>query len=141
MAESNTVLTLRAKRDAIKAAIANYERQLETAKSDFTHVTAALAIFEASDNPESQRAYVGLYRYFKYGEVAAMCRDMLAGGPATTPELTKRVMAAKGMDPGDRVLVQTVNFTVLRSLRGMAKRKVVMQTRQRTRCLWSLVST
>lgn len=55
MAESQTVTTLRAKRDAIKAAIANYERQLETAKSDFTHVTAALAIFEASDNAQRLR--------------------------------------------------------------------------------------
>jgi hypothetical protein len=138
VAESQTVVTLRAKRDAIKAAIDNYERQLEVARSDFTHVSAALAIFEASDNPDSQRAYVSLYRYFKYGEVAAMCRDMLAAGPLTTPELTKRVMAAKGMDPADRVLVGTVNFTVLRSLRGLARRNAINCNRQRNRCSWSL---
>jgi uncharacterized protein (UPF0212 family) len=77
MAESQTVVTLRAKRDAIAAAILNYERQLEQAKTDFVHVTAALSIFEAEDQPGSERAYVSLYRYFKYGEVAALCREAL----------------------------------------------------------------
>ncbi len=138
MAESQTVTTLRNKRDAIAAAIASYERQLDQARHDFTHVTAALAIFEAQDEPGSQRAYVALHRFFKYGEVAAMCRAMLADGPMTTPELTKRVMADKGMDPADRVLVQTVNFTVLRSMRGMAKRKTVTQARKRGRCIWAI---
>jgi hypothetical protein len=138
MAESQTVTTLRAKRDAIKAAIDNYERQLEVARHDFTHVSAALAIFEAQDEPGSQRAYVALHKFFRYGEVATMCRAMLADGPQSTPELTKRVMAEKGMDPADRVLVQTVNFTVLRSLRGLARRKTVTQTRKRGRCIWAL---
>jgi hypothetical protein len=139
MAESQTVVILRAKRDAIKAAIANYERQLDQARHDFTHVSAALAIFEAQDDPGSHRAYVALHKFFRYGEVAVMCRALLADGPMTTPELTKRVMAERGMDPADRVLAATVNFTVLRSLRGMAKRKAVTKTRSRHRCVWALV--
>ncbi len=51
MAESQTVVILRAKRDAIRAAIANGEGQLEQAKNDFTHITAALQIFEAQETP------------------------------------------------------------------------------------------
>jgi hypothetical protein len=137
MAESQTVVTLRAKRDAIAAAISNYERQLEIARSDFTHVSAALAIFEASDNPGSQRAYVALYRHFTYGEIATRCREALEAGPMSTTDLTKRIMADKGLDPADRVLVQSVGFSVLRSLRGLARRGTVTQTRKRGRCIWA----
>jgi hypothetical protein len=140
MSESQTVSTLRAKRDAIAAAILNYERQLERARSDFTHVTAALAIFEASEEPGSNRVYVSLYRYFRYGEIAAMCRDMLASGAQTTTELAKRIMAEKGLDDTDKVLAQSVSFTVLRSLRGLTKRKTVECERRKGRCLWSLTS-
>jgi hypothetical protein len=70
MAESQTVTILRNKRDAIGAAIINYERHLEQAKADFAHITAALAIFDAGDKPGSQRPYVSLYRTFRYGEIA-----------------------------------------------------------------------
>jgi len=42
MAESQTVTILRAKREEIAAAILNYERQLENARADFAHITAAL---------------------------------------------------------------------------------------------------
>lgn len=136
MAESQTISTLRAKRDAIASAIANYERQLEQAKADFTHITAALEIFEAQDDPASQRSYVALYRYFKYGEIAGLCREYLEDGPQTTTELTRRVMAAKGLDPDERVLAKSVGFSVLRSLRGLAKRQTVKCTRRGNRCLW-----
>jgi len=138
MAESQTVVILRAKRDAIKAAIDNYERQLDLARHDFTHVTAALTIFEAEDRPGSQRAYVALYRHFKYGEIANLCRAALVDGTQSTTDLTKRIMADKGMDPADRVLVASVNFSVLRSLRGLARRRVVTQMRKRGRCIWAL---
>ena len=57
MAESQTVTILRAKREEIAAAILNYERQLENARADFAHITAALAIFDAGDKPGSQRPY------------------------------------------------------------------------------------
>ena len=140
MAESQTVATLRAKRDAIAAAIANYERQLEQAKADFTHITAALAIFEAQDEPASQRSYVALYRYFKYGEIAGLCREYLKDGPQTTAELTRRVMAAKGLDPDERVLAKSVGFSVLRSLRGLVKRQVVLGLRRQNRCVWQFAN-
>jgi hypothetical protein len=141
MAESQTVVTLRAKREAIGAAIINYERQLEQAKADFAHITAALAIFDAGDKPGSQRPYTSLYRAFRYGEIAAMCRDRLAEGPLSTPDLARHVMAAKGMDAADRVLARSVGFSVLQSLRGMARRCIVDKLpKSRGRCIWRLTS-
>lgn len=139
MAESQTVTILRAKRDAIAATIQNYERELDRAKADFTHVTATLAIFDAGDKPGSQRPYTSVYRAFKYGELAAMCREAIADGPLTTPDITKRLMAQKGLDHSNRVLVRSVGFSVLQSMRGMARRKMVAKLpRSRGRCVWEL---
>jgi len=140
MAESQTVVTLRAKRDAIASAILNYEHLLDQAKSDFAHVTAALSIFEAEQEPGANRAYVSLYRYFKYGEIAGLCQQALRAGPMTTTDLAKHVMEAKGLDSTDKLLARSVAFSVLRSLRGLARRKAVGCTRRSNRCLWSLTS-
>lgn len=138
MAESQTVVTLRAKRDAIASAILNYERQLEQARADFAHITAALSIFEANDDPGSQRAYVSLFHYFKYGEVASLCRTALGNGARSTTDLAKHIMALKGLDTADKMIGRSVAFSVLRSLRGMARRGTVRCTRHRNRCVWAL---
>jgi hypothetical protein len=141
MAESQTVTILRAKREAIAAAIQNYERQLEQAKADFAHITAALAIFDQGDKPGSQRPYTSLCRAFRYGEIAALCRASLARGPLSTPDIARRVMAEKGLDAADRVLARSVGFSVLQSMRGMARRRMVKKlARSRGRCVWALLA-
>ncbi len=141
MAESQTVTILRAKREEIAAAIVNYERELERAKADFAHITAALAIFDAGDRPGSQRPYTHLCRAFRYGEIAALCRAKLTEGPFSTPDLAKHVMTAKGLDAADRVLARSIGFSVLQSLRGMSRRYLVEKLpKQRGRCIWRLTS-
>ena len=141
MAESQTVTILRAKREEIGAAIINYERQLEQAKADFAHITAALAIFDQDDKPGSQRPYTHLCRVFRYGEIAALCRAKLADGPLSTPDLAKHVMTEKGLDAADRVLARSIGFSVLQSMRGMARRCMVEKMpKSRGRCVWRLTS-
>ena len=139
MAESQTVVILRNKRDDIALAITTYERELERARADFAHITAALAIFDAGDQPGSQRPYTHLVRGVRYGELAALCRAALADGPLSTPEIAKYVMAEKGMDAGNRVLARSIGFSVLQSMRGMARRQIVRKLHQsRGRCVWEL---
>lgn len=139
MAESQTVVILRNKRDDIALAITTYERELERARADFAHITAALAIFDAGDQPGSQRPYTHLVRGFRYGELAALCRAAIADGPLSTPEIAKYVMAEKGMDAGNRVLARSIGFSVLQSMRGMARRQIVRKLHQsRGRCVWEL---
>jgi hypothetical protein len=141
MAESQTVIILRNKRDDIAAAISNYERELEKARADFAHITAALAIFDAGDQPGSQRPYTHICRGFRYGELAALCRAALAEGPLSTPDIAKRVMLAKDMDATNRVLARSVGFSVLQSMRGMARRKMVEKLPQsRGRCVWRIAA-
>jgi hypothetical protein len=86
MAESQTVVILSAKRAELAAAIENYERELDRARADYAHITAALVIFDAGDKPGSQRPYTHLVRGFQYGEIARWCRDKLADGPLATPD-------------------------------------------------------
>lgn len=64
-----------------------------------------------------------------------MCRAALQGGPRTTTDLAKYVMAVKGLDAADRVLARSIAFSVLRSLRGLFRRGVIQRARHRNRCV------
>jgi hypothetical protein len=68
MAEIRTVTTLRRKRDEVRKAVRKYERCLDQARADLTHLIAAIAIFEAKGSDESLPAYADLKRLFRYGD-------------------------------------------------------------------------
>jgi hypothetical protein len=59
MAEIRTVTTLHRKRDEVRKAVRKYERCLDQARADLTHLIAAIAIFEARGCDESLPAYAG----------------------------------------------------------------------------------
>jgi len=105
MAEIRTVTTLRRKRDEIRRAIRNYERKLDQARANLTHLIAAIAIFEAKGGDDSLPAYADLHRLFRYGEAFKFCQQALASGSKTTRELAVYVYVAnaKGLDGGDAV--------------------------------------
>jgi hypothetical protein len=106
MAEIRTVTTLRSKRAEIIAAIANYEKKLAQARADLAQITAAIAIFEASGEIEGTPPYVDIHRCFKRGEAMTLCKEALAAhGPLNTRQLALKVMGAKGLDVGDKVLL------------------------------------
>jgi hypothetical protein len=81
MTEIRTVTILRFKRDQIVHSIRLYERQLEQARADLAHVTAAIRIFEASGNAKDMPRYVDTHRLFKRGEAMMLCKEALASGP------------------------------------------------------------
>jgi hypothetical protein len=122
MAEIRTVTTLVTKRDEIERAIAGYESRLAQAKADLSHVNACIAIFEAHDDPTGSRAYVDTHRLFARGEMMRLCKDGLASGPKTTKELALIVMAAKGLDIGDKVLARVMALRLVHALRQQWKR-------------------
>jgi hypothetical protein len=122
MAEIRTVTTLRTKRDEIVHSIRLYERQLEQARADLAHVTAAIRIFEASDNAKDMARYVDTHRLFKRGESWVLCQQALADGPRTTKELAQHAMKAKSLDTGDKVLARSVAMTMVHMLRMRAQR-------------------
>jgi hypothetical protein len=84
MAEIRTVATLRSKRDEILASIKLYEKRLAQARADLSHVTACIAIFEASGELGAIPSYIDTHRMFARGELIALGKQSLASGPKTT---------------------------------------------------------
>jgi len=95
MPEIRTVTTLVAKRDEIEAAITNYERRLEQAGADLSHVNAVISIFEAAGDRDTTTAYTDIHRLFQRGDLTAICKAALAQhGPMNTRALVTHILAA-----------------------------------------------
>lgn len=137
MAEIRTVTTLTAKRLEVEAAISNYEKRLAQARADLSHINACIAIFEASGEPGEAGAYVDTHRLFARGETMAICREALASGPKTTKDLALCVMAAKGLDVGDKVMAKAMTARLIHALRMAAKRgKLAIKGKDRGAIVW-----
>ena len=122
MAEIRTVTTLRSKRAEILASIAQYEKRIGQARADLSHVNACIALFEATGEPSAINPYVDTHRLFARGEMMRLCKDGLASGPKTTKELALYVMAAKGLDTGDKVLARAMATRMIHALRQQWRR-------------------
>lgn len=140
MAEIRTVTTLRSKAAEIQRSIVGYEQRLAQARADLSHVTAAIAIFEASGDPADIRAYVDIHRIWKRGEMMRLCRRFLeAHGPQTTPALAIRLMTASGLDPGDKVLAKAACLRLVYALRAQHLRGNVQDAgRRKGARVWTL---
>lgn len=131
---------LRKKRDQIRDAVAAYEMRLREAQADLAHVNATLRLFEASGDPADFPSYVDLNRVLRRGETTSICMAALeAEGPLDTRELTLRVMRAKGLEEGDKVLAQALALRIVQTLRMRAKRgKVDGTERRKGVCVWRI---
>jgi len=119
MAEIRTVTTLRTKRAEIESAIGAYEAKLAQARADLSHITAAIAIFDASGSPENLRAYVDTHRIWKRGDLMRLCMGFLESeGPLSTVQLAQRAMVASGLDAGDKVLAKSVALKIVWAMRA-----------------------
>jgi hypothetical protein len=119
---TDTIASLKAKRENIIHTIRLYEKKIEQAAADLAHISAAIKIFEASGEAKDIPRYVDTYRIFKRGEQIELCKHALASGPKTTTELARCVMKVKGFDASDRVLVRAVTARLIHALRMQALR-------------------
>ena len=122
MAEIRTVTTLRRKRIEIIGSIAQYEKRLAQARADLSHVNACIALFEVSGEPGAVPPHVDTHRMSARGELMTLCKQALASGPETTKELALHVMAAKGLDTGDKVLAHAMATRLIHGLRQQLRR-------------------
>ena len=143
MAEPHILTTLRAKRDDIQAAIEAYEAKIEAAKHDLAAVNATLRLFELNGETRQFPAYMDLGRLWKRGEISAVCREALEReGTLDTRELALRVVRAKGLDEGDKVLRQTVTFRIVQVLSIAAKHgRFRSEGKRKGVRLWALPAT
>jgi hypothetical protein len=132
MADPHIVTTLRRKRDDIETVILAYRAKIEEAERDLSAVAATLRLFELNGEVEQFPAYLAMGRYFKRGEIVGICKAALADeGALDTRELALRVIRAKGLDEGDRVLRKTVGFRVVQALSMAAKRGKIGESGKR----------
>ena len=126
MGEIRTVTTLRSKKAEIERAILGYETRIKQARADLAHVTAAIAIFEASGDPLDMQAYVDVHRLWKRGELIRVCKGFLqAEGPLNTRQLAERAMKALGFETADKVLAKTIAFKIVQAMRQQHIRGMV----------------
>ena len=140
MGEIRTVTTLRTKRDSIAAAIENYEKRLSQARADLAHVSAVIALFEASGERDAIAPYVDTHRLYRRGEAMMLCKEaMAANGPMTTRELALAVMKAKGLEQGDKVLAKAIAARLIHALRQQCRRGIISGDGKRGNVrIWSL---
>ncbi|WP_049766057.1 hypothetical protein [Rhodopseudomonas palustris] len=123
MGEPNLVRTLETKRKEIERTIRAYEKQIEICRRDLYHINATLVLFEHPDKRTQFPVYMNTLRLFKPREMTTICREALAKeGPLDTRELAIRVIRAKGLDEGDRVLRTSIAFRIVQALNMAAKR-------------------
>jgi hypothetical protein len=141
MGEPIAILALRRKRDQISGVIAEYERKIKEAQRDLTHVNASLRIFELTGDPSEFPPYIDLNRIFRRGETTRLCMEALrTEGPLDTRQLTKRVMAAKGLNASDTILAKSISLRIVQTLRIKALRGGPLDGTERRKgvCIWRL---
>jgi len=116
MAEIRTVTTLKSKRAEIISSIAQYEKRVARPRADLSHVNACIALLEASGEPGAVLPCFDTHRMFACGELMKLCKEALASGPKSTKEITLHVMAAKGLDIGDKALAPAMATRLIHAL-------------------------
>lgn len=139
MAEIRTVTTLEAKRREIARAIVSYEEKLKQARADLAHIQAAIKIFGVQYGLEEIPPYTSLKAIYGWGEMRAMALAALRNkGPQTTKEIASELMKAKGLDAGDRVLLEATMLKMVQVLRRMQRNKLLKDVGRRAGCIvWS----
>jgi len=90
---------------------------------DLAHINASIRMFEAPMPGEEFPLHMNLGRLFKGRELGQLCREALAEGPMDTRELAKYVIAAKGLDVGDKPLRQSVALRIVNAMTQAEKRR------------------
>lgn len=105
VADPQVISTLVRKQREIERAILTYEKKLDQARRDLSHVNATLRLFKVNGTASEFPVYMDLHRLFRRGEVVTLCKSFIAEeGPLDTRELALRVVRAKGLDEDDKPL-------------------------------------
>jgi hypothetical protein len=144
MAELHVVSALRAKRAEISAYVHDLEKKVATWRARLAHIDASIKIFSPETDPEAippRRTY-RRSGYFKKGEFARLCLDMLRkanGRPITTAEIVVDILDDKGL-PNEPALFASLNERALVYFREQRKRGAVTKTGTSRDAKWALKS-
>jgi hypothetical protein len=134
MADPHVVTALVAKRAELAGRIEHAQRELRKLVIDLDSIDSALRIFDPEIDAQGIRAKpVPTAHHAFRGEVTRIVLDTLRiakGGPVTSREIALKVMAGRGLVPGDagleRLIVKRVG-ACLRQLRrkGLVKEELI----------------
>ena len=120
------VVTLNAKRLEIEAHIGSLERDLEQARRDLSAVLATIRVFSADGAKVT--AYMQMAKVFPRHELPKLVRTALDAAPAgvsTVGIAPAHVIAAKGLDSGDRHLRKAIAYKVVQVMRRWERERRV----------------
>lgn len=123
--EPQVLNTLGAKRREIEAHIGSLERDLEQARRDLSAVLATMKVF-SSDGPRVT-AYMNLAKLFPRHELPKLARAALQASPdgISTVGIASQIIAAKGLDGGDRHLRKAIAYKVVQVMRRWERERRV----------------
>jgi hypothetical protein len=142
MTEPVALSILRRKKQSIEATIALYEKKIDEARLDLAAVSATIRLFEVNGTTGDPHAYFDVNRLFRRGETTRVCRAALAQeGPLDTRELALRLIRHKKFDESDTVLVKSITYRIVHTLRSAERRGTIIRAgKNGLRLLWVLGS-
>lgn len=139
MTDTQVLSTLDTKRKEIEAHIGSLERDLYQARRDLSAILAAIKVFSA-DGPRVT-AYMNLARLFPRHELPKLAKTALDPAPdgLSTVAIAAHVIAAKGLDAGDRHLRKAIAYKAVQVLHRWEKeRKVARVGKTGSAVVWRL---
>ncbi len=128
MSQLQVLHTLSDKRREIEAHIGSLEQDIEQVRRDLSAILAAIKVFSA-DGPRVT-AYMNLSRLFPRHELPKLAKAALEAAPdgLSTVAIAAHVIAAKGLDIGDRHLRKAIAYKVVQMLRRWEAERKVLRT-------------
>jgi hypothetical protein len=131
MSETHVISALRAKRAEVSGYIRDLENKVKRYRANLVHIDATIRVFAPNLNPDSiapKRRYQRS-RYIAKGEISRAVLDALRranGQPIKTATVVDSLMAAKGFQPDDIALAESIAQRVLTVLRRLSKQGAVI---------------
>ena len=141
MADPHVISALRTKRAELAGLINALEKQLAQLRADLVHVDGVLRLYQPEHDPTEIRPKQmrGRNRYFAYGELARLCREVLRdASPLSVADIVGKVIAAKGFDAGDYALRERIDDLVKAILAAMRRAGSVEKIGQGRAMRWKL---
>ncbi|WP_158811447.1 hypothetical protein [Beijerinckia sp. L45] len=130
MTDEEVLTSLRKKRDEIERQINSFERKISTLEKDLSSMRNVLEHHKQDIVSAEFLPHMSVRRLFLRGEIRGYCLEALQNSTEamSTRELTRVVVAKKGLDVNDAVIRTKVVFSVFQTLKTAVKRGLIKDT-------------
>lgn len=125
MGDTFAIAALDRKREEITRAIEDAERVVAGLRAQLMHVDAVIGLFDPERAVDGAQAIPTRppRNYFGRGELSRMVMEIMRETGSKSPaEISRQVVARRGIDPADKPLAHVMTKSVSRVLREMRRR-------------------